>query len=61
VEIEYVKNGKKISEKIEAAKLVLSPTRTYLPVMKKIFSAMKNDIHGMIHCTGGGQTKVLKL
>lgn len=60
VSIEYFKNGKKISEKIEAAKLVLSPTRTYLPVMKKIFSKMKNDIHGMIHCTGGGQTKALK-
>ena len=49
-----------VSESIEAAKLVLSPTRTYLPVMKKIFSEMKNNIHGMIHCTGGGQTKVLK-
>lgn len=60
VDVEYLKKGKKISEKIEAAKLVLSPTRTYLPVMKKIFSEMKNDIHGMIHCTGGGQTKVLK-
>jgi len=60
IDIEYLKSGKKVSEKIEAAKLVLAPTRTYLPVMKKIFSAMKNDIHGMIHCTGGGQTKALK-
>jgi phosphoribosylformylglycinamidine cyclo-ligase len=60
VDVEYLQSGKKVSEKIEAAKLVLSPTRTYLPVMKKIFSEMKNDIHGMIHCTGGGQTKVLK-
>ena len=47
------------TESIEAAKLVLSPTRTYLPVAKKIFAEMKNDIHGMIHCTGGGQTKVM--
>lgn len=60
VDVEYLKSDKKIPEKIEAAKLVLSPTRTYLPVIKKIFSEMKNDIHGMIHCTGGGQTKVLK-
>jgi len=48
------------SESVEAAKLVLSPTRTYLPVVKKIFSEMKSSIHGMIHCTGGGQTKVMK-
>jgi phosphoribosylformylglycinamidine cyclo-ligase len=47
------------SESVEAAKLVLSPTRTYLPVMKKIFDEMKSEIHGMIHCTGGGQTKVM--
>lgn len=48
------------SESIEAAILVLSPTRTYLPVVKKIFSEMKPAIHGMIHCTGGGQTKAMK-
>jgi phosphoribosylformylglycinamidine cyclo-ligase len=60
IDVEYLKSGKKVSEKIEAAKLVLSPTRTCIPMMKKIFSAMKNDIHGMIHCTGGGQTKALK-
>lgn len=45
--------------KIEAAKLVLSPTRTYAPVMKKIFSTHRSAIHGMVHCSGGGQTKVL--
>jgi len=40
--------------------LLLSPTRTYLPVLKTIFKEInKNKIHGMIHCTGGGQTKVL--
>ena len=44
---------------MDAGKLVLSPTRTYLPVMKKIFSSLKNEIHGMVHCSGGGQTKVL--
>ena len=60
VNIEYLDNGEKVSDKIEAAELVLSPTRTYLPVMKKIFSDMKGDIHGMIHCTGGGQTKAMK-
>lgn len=40
-------------------KLVLSPTRTYLPVAKEIFDRFRNSIHGMVHCTGGAQTKVL--
>ena len=40
-------------------KLVLSPTRTYLPVAKEIFKKYKSQIHGMIHCSGGAQTKVL--
>jgi phosphoribosylformylglycinamidine cyclo-ligase len=44
---------------IHAAKLVLSPTRTYAPLMKKIFSKYRSKIHGMVHCSGGGQTKVL--
>jgi phosphoribosylformylglycinamidine cyclo-ligase len=42
-----------------AGKLVLSPTRTYAPVIKKILESMKSEIHGMVHCSGGGQTKVL--
>ena len=43
-----------------AGKLVLSPTRTYAPVVKKILTEInRKDIHGMIHCSGGGQTKVL--
>jgi phosphoribosylformylglycinamidine cyclo-ligase len=42
-----------------AGKLVLSPTRTYAPVVKKILGEMRPDIHGIIHCSGGGQTKVL--
>jgi len=44
---------------LDAGKLVLSPTRTYAPVVKAIFGQMKGHIHGMVHCSGGGQTKVL--
>ena len=44
---------------IDAGQLVLSPTRTYAPVIRKILDAKRNKIHGMIHCTGGAQTKVL--
>jgi len=44
---------------ITAGKLVLSPTRTYAPVIKKILESMRPEIHGMIHCSGGGQTKIL--
>jgi phosphoribosylformylglycinamidine cyclo-ligase len=45
---------------INAGKLVLSPTRTYAPVIKKILSKYNsNQIHGMVHCSGGAQTKVL--
>ena len=44
---------------VEAGKLVLSPTRTYAPVIKKLLDAMRPEIHGMVHCTGGAQTKVL--
>ncbi|TAM98448.1 MAG: phosphoribosylformylglycinamidine cyclo-ligase [Chitinophagaceae bacterium] len=46
-------------EKMTVGKLVLSPTRTYAPVIKEILSACRNQIHGMIHCSGGGQTKIL--
>ena len=44
---------------INAGKLVLSPTRTYAPVIKRILDEMRSEIHGMVHCTGGAQTKVL--
>ena len=44
---------------IDAGKLVLSPTRTYAPVVKKILDNMRPKIHGMIHCSGGAQTKIL--
>ena len=47
------------NQQITVGKLVLSPTRTYAPIVKKIFEAYRNQIHGMIHCSGGGQTKVL--
>ncbi len=40
--------------------MLLSPTRTYAPVISKIFRHLKPHIHGMIHCSGGGQTKALK-
>ena len=45
--------------KIDAGKLVLSPTRTYAPVIKKVLESMRKDIHGMVHCSGGGQTKIM--
>ncbi len=41
-------------------KLLLSPTRTYAPVIKNVLKSLGRNIHGMIHCSGGGQTKVLK-
>jgi len=44
---------------VDIGKLVLSPTRTYAPVMLKILSKYRADIHGLVHCSGGGQTKVL--
>ncbi|HET8838907.1 MAG TPA: AIR synthase related protein [Flavobacteriaceae bacterium] len=63
---ELVYSGsKKLTDKIEgvpldAGKLVLSPTRTYAPIIKKILSRFSaTDIHGMVHCSGGGQTKIL--
>jgi phosphoribosylformylglycinamidine cyclo-ligase len=54
----------KLTDRIEdldmdAGKMVLSPTRTYSPVVKKILEAMRSEIHGMVHCSGGGQTKVM--
>ncbi len=57
--------GKKLTDKVEsspldAGKLVLSPTRTYAPIIKKILSNFNNkDINGMVHCSGGAQTKIL--
>ena len=62
---ELVYSGKKtLTESIEglgidAGQLVLSPTRTYAPVIKEMLDQYRSDIHGMVHCTGGAQTKVL--
>ena len=63
---ELVYSGKtKLTDAVEgspldAGKLVLSPTRTYAPIIKKILSQFKSDtIHGMVHCSGGAQTKIL--
>jgi phosphoribosylformylglycinamidine cyclo-ligase len=47
-------------ERITVGKLLLSPTRTYAPVMKALFDSFFDDIHGLVHCSGGGQTKCLK-
>ena len=44
---------------LDAGKLVLSPTRTYAPVMVQILKKHNKDIHGMVHCSGGAQTKIL--
>ena len=44
---------------LDAGKLVLSPTRTYAPVVKKLLDALRPQIHGMVHCSGGAQTKIL--
>ena len=44
---------------VDMGKLVLSPTRTYLPVVRDILKEYRGDIHGMIHCSGGGQTKIM--
>ena len=56
--------GLKLTDKVEgspidAGKLVLSPTRTYAPVIKKLLDALRPQIHGMVHCSGGAQTKIL--
>jgi phosphoribosylformylglycinamidine cyclo-ligase len=46
-------------EGVNAGKMVLSPTRTYAPVIKKILEKYRGEIHGMVHCSGGAQTKVM--
>ena len=44
---------------LDAGKLVLSPTRTYAPVIKRILDIMRPKVHGMVHCSGGAQTKIM--
>ncbi len=56
--------SKKLTDKVgdsglDAGQLVLSPTRTYAPIIKKILDTKRSNIHGMVHCSGGAQTKVL--
>ncbi|MEM1123848.1 MAG: AIR synthase-related protein, partial [Bacteroidota bacterium] len=65
-EVVYV-GSKKLTDKItindqqiDIGKLILSPTRTYLPLIKAVLDEFAGQIDGMIHCTGGGQTKVIK-
>jgi phosphoribosylformylglycinamidine cyclo-ligase len=43
----------------DTGKLLLSPTRTYAPVIKKVLESLRSEIHGMVHCSGGGQTKIM--
>ncbi|GAA5032039.1 phosphoribosylformylglycinamidine cyclo-ligase [Marivirga lumbricoides] len=62
-ELAYM-GSKKLTDKVEgvtvdAGKLVLSPTRTYAPVIKKVLSELPGKVAGMVHCSGGAQTKVL--
>ena len=62
---DLIYSGKyKLTDKIEgvnidAGKLVLSPTRTYAPIIKDVLNEYRSQIHGIIHCSGGAQTKVL--
>jgi phosphoribosylformylglycinamidine cyclo-ligase len=63
--LEYIYSGqKKLTDKLEdlgidAGKLVLSPTRTYAPVIKQLLDKLRPQIHGMVHVSGGAQTKIL--
>ena len=49
-----------VSDNLTIGHLVLSPTRTYAPLLKQIFNKLFDQVHGVIHCSGGGQTKCLK-
>lgn len=44
---------------LDAGRLILSPTRTYAPIIKKVLDEMRKRVHGMVHCSGGAQTKVM--
>ena len=65
VDSEYVYSGsKKLTEAVkgsplDAGKLVLSPTRTYAPIIQEILKHYRSDINGIVHCSGGAQTKIL--
>jgi len=55
----YSLTDKLADVELDAGKLVLSPTRTYAPIIKKILDLYRNQINGMVHCSGGAQTKIL--
>ena len=57
--VEYIAVEQQPTEPLTVGQLVLSPTRTYAPVIKRLLDELKPEIHGMVHCTGGAQTKVL--
>ena len=57
--VPYVDALQQPTEPLTVGQLVLSPTRTYAPVIKRILDELRTEIHGMVHCTGGAQTKVL--
>ena len=65
IPVDLVYSGtKKLQDSVEgtpldAGKLVLSPTRTYAPIIQQILTKHRSSIHGMVHCSGGAQTKVL--
>ncbi len=52
-------NGNSGVKGIDAGKMVLSPTRTYAPVIRQVLEQYRKEIHGMVHCSGGAQTKIL--
>jgi phosphoribosylformylglycinamidine cyclo-ligase len=57
---EEIETGLSQWPRVSAGKLVLSPTRTYAPIVKRIWEAgLRGQVHGMVHCSGGGQTKIL--
>ncbi len=57
--VSYAATESQHTELPNMGQLVLSPTRTYAPVIKKVLDELRPEIHGMVHCTGGAQTKVL--
>lgn len=67
-DIQYIYGGKRKltdpapvpGQDINVGQLLLSPTRTYMPLIRMLFTELRPYLHGMIHCTGGGQTKVIK-
>lgn len=60
VDVSYLTpKGERKNEQIDAGRLVLSPTRTYAPVIRKVLTEAASGVFGMVHCSGGAQTKVL--